>query len=60
MKQVNFHHTCKKKVEEITEYLKKCRDILKSNGKIIHSLIEKVRIHLINAGVIFDNHFYRL
>lgn len=32
-----------KKVEEITEYLKKCRDILKSNDKIVHSLIEKVR-----------------
>ena len=49
-----------KKVEEIAEYLKKCWDILKSTDKIIHSLIEKVRIHLIHVGVIFDNHFYRL
>lgn len=31
------------KVDEITEYLKKCQDILKGTDKIIHSLIEKVR-----------------
>ena len=49
-----------KKVEEITEYLKKCQDILKSNDKIVHSLIEKVRIHLIAVGVTFNNRVYRL
>ena len=49
-----------KMVEEITEYLKKCRDILKTTDEIIHSLIKKVRTHLINVGVIFNNQFYRL
>ena len=40
--------------------LEKMPRYFEEKGKIIHSLIEKVRIHLINAGVIFDNHFYRL
>ena len=48
------------KVDEITEYLKKCQDILKGTDKIIHSLIEKVRIHLITVGIIFNNHVCRL
>ena len=49
-----------KKVEEIIEYSKKCQDILKGTDKIMHSLIEKVRMHLITVGVIFNNHVCRL
>ena len=48
------------KVEEIIEYSKKCQDILKGTDKIMHSLIEKVRMHLITVGVIFNNHVCRL
>ena len=49
-----------KLVEEITGYLEKCRAISERTDNIIQSLIKKVRIHLINVGVIYDNHFYRL
>ena len=49
-----------KLVEEIRGYLEKCRAISERTDNIIHSLIEKVRIHLINVGVIYDKHFYRL
>ena len=49
-----------KKVDEITEYLKKCQSVVKRTEKIIHSLIEEVRIHLITAGVVFNNHVCRL
>ena len=48
------------KIEEIIEYSKKCQDILKGTDKIMHSLIEKVRMHLITVGVIFNNHVCRL
>ena len=44
------------KVDEITEYLKKCRDILKGTDEIVRSLIVKVRIHLITVGVILNNY----
>ena len=47
-----------KKVDEVTKYSKKCQDILESTDKIMRSLIEKVRIHLITVGVIFNNQFY--
>ena len=49
-----------KKVDEITKYSKRCQEILERTDEIVHSLIEKVRIHLITVGVIFNNHFYCL